>query len=66
MDPSAKDIAPSSQSQDAAAAVPVVLILVGVPGSGKSTFCQKLMANAASPWCRINQARLYFKQNALP
>ncbi|CAM6083062.1 unnamed protein product [Calypogeia fissa] len=33
----------------------VLLLLIGVPGSGKSTFCAKLMSNAAQPWTRICQ-----------
>ncbi|OAE26275.1 hypothetical protein AXG93_626s1100 [Marchantia polymorpha subsp. ruderalis] len=33
----------------------VLLILVGVPGSGKSTFCSKLMSSGAQPWIRICQ-----------
>ncbi|KAG6556035.1 hypothetical protein Mapa_001976 [Marchantia paleacea] len=40
-----------SQSTDAV----VLLILIGVPGSGKSTFCSKLMSNGAQPWIQICQ-----------
>ncbi|KAL2630199.1 hypothetical protein R1flu_014885 [Riccia fluitans] len=33
----------------------VLLVLVGAPGSGKSTFCSKLMSSAAQPWTRVCQ-----------
>ena len=39
----------------AAGAAPVVVILVGVPGSGKSTFCARLIANGNTTWARVNQ-----------
>ncbi len=34
---------------------PVIVILVGVPGSGKSTFCAQLMARGSTSWVRVNQ-----------
>lgn len=34
---------------------PVVLILCGVPGSGKSTFCAQLIAQGQASWVRVNQ-----------
>ena len=39
----------------AAGAAPVVVILVGVPGSGKSTFCARLIAKGNTTWVRVNQ-----------
>ena len=36
-------------------AKPVVLILCGVPGSGKSTFCAALKAAGNATWVRVNQ-----------
>lgn len=54
-----------SPAQDAAAAYeaasviagpqPVLVILVGVPGSGKSTFCTQLIAKGSTSWVRVNQ-----------
>ena len=38
-----------------AGAAPVVVILVGVPGSGKSTFCARLIAKGNTTWVRVNQ-----------
>lgn len=37
---------------------PVVLILVGTMGSGKSTFAEALVSGAATPWIRVNQDQL--------
>lgn len=34
---------------------PIVVILVGAPGSGKSTFCEQVMASSTRPWVRICQ-----------
>ena len=34
---------------------PVVLLLVGPPGSGKSTFSAALIAQAQALWTRVNQ-----------
>ncbi len=39
----------------AAGVAPVVVILVGVPGSGKSTFCARLIAKGNTTWVRVNQ-----------
>ena len=36
---------------------PLVLLLCGAQGSGKSTFASALMQNSAVPWHRVNQAR---------
>lgn len=32
-------------------------MLIGPPGSGKSTFCQKVLHNPSRPWTRICQVR---------
>ncbi|KAL2484847.1 Transcription factor bHLH [Abeliophyllum distichum] len=34
---------------------PIVVLLVGAPGSGKSTFCDHVMMNCPRPWARICQ-----------
>ncbi|XWS67266.1 hypothetical protein CRYUN_Cryun05aG0272700 [Craigia yunnanensis] len=34
---------------------PIVAILVGAPGSGKSTFCENVMRASSRPWVRICQ-----------
>lgn len=36
-------------------APPVILIMCGVPGSGKSTFCAQLIAKGQASWVRVNQ-----------
>ena len=43
-----------------AAHTPLLVLLVGVPGSGKSTFVQELLANvpASAQWSRISQDAL--------
>lgn len=33
----------------------MLLMLVGPPGSGKSTVCQKIVQNSARPWTRVCQ-----------
>ena len=58
MDEDDKEQALPSPAAAASAIRPVVLVLVGAPGSGKSTFCQQLMLDAGSPWCRICQVNL--------
>ena len=42
-------------SEKAKAGVPVLLLLSGPPGSGKSTFCEKLIAQNEVTWVRVNQ-----------
>ena len=37
---------------------PVVLVLVGVPGAGKSTFSAALQAASPGRWERVNQVKL--------
>ena len=39
----------------AKAGVPVMLMLSGPPGSGKSTFCERLIADSQVAWVRVNQ-----------
>ncbi|KAK4418912.1 Transcription factor [Sesamum alatum] len=34
---------------------PIVLVLVGLPGSGKSTFCEEVMRISSRPWARVCQ-----------
>ncbi|KAK6943461.1 Aprataxin, C2HE/C2H2/C2HC zinc finger [Dillenia turbinata] len=35
----------------------IALLLVGAPGSGKSTFCDKVMLSASRPWVRVCQEK---------
>lgn len=48
----------ASAHDSLAAMRPVVLILVGVPGAGKSTFSAAMQAAAPGRWERVNQVRL--------
>ncbi|GFQ03513.1 transcription factor bhlh140 [Phtheirospermum japonicum] len=34
---------------------PIVLVLIGLPGSGKSTFCDQVMRISSRPWARVCQ-----------
>ncbi|XP_027334935.1 transcription factor bHLH140 isoform X2 [Abrus precatorius] len=34
---------------------PILVILVGAPGSGKSTFCEDVMRSSTRPWVRVCQ-----------
>ncbi|KAL6574576.1 hypothetical protein OROMI_011861 [Orobanche minor] len=34
---------------------PIVLVLIGLPGSGKSTFCDEVMRISSRPWARVCQ-----------
>ncbi|KAL3654899.1 hypothetical protein CASFOL_000685 [Castilleja foliolosa] len=36
-------------------AKPIVLVLIGLPGSGKSTFCDQVMRISPRPWVRVCQ-----------
>lgn len=36
----------------------IVVLLVGPPGSGKSTFCESVMKSSHRPWSRICQVFL--------
>ena len=47
----------SMASRVGGASSPVVLLLVGPPGSGKSTFSAALIAQAQALWTRVNQVR---------
>lgn len=38
---------------------PIVAMLVGAPGSGKSTFCDNVMRASSRPWVRICQVSLF-------
>lgn len=41
----------------------IMVILVGAPGSGKSTFCQDVMKISNRPWSRVCQVSLHFAVN---
>ena len=45
---------------------PAVLMLVGPPGAGKSTFCEELRRRTPSRWQRINQERALCSPRACP
>lgn len=36
---------------------PVMLIMIGIQGSGKSTFAESLMTGSRLKWARVNQVR---------
>ncbi|KAL5740355.1 hypothetical protein ACOSQ2_029535 [Xanthoceras sorbifolium] len=36
-------------------AKPIIVILVGAPGSGKSTFCEHVVRSSSRPWVRVCQ-----------
>ena len=40
---------------NAAAAPSIILLMSGIPGSGKSTFCAQLIAQGSARWVRVNQ-----------
>lgn len=39
----------------------IVVVLMGLPGSGKSTFCEEVMKIAPRPWARVCQVYLHCK-----
>lgn len=43
------------QGEEAQKGKALVVLLVGAPGSGKSTFCEKVMQASSRPWVRICQ-----------
>lgn len=43
------------QGEDAQKGKALVVLLVGAPGSGKSTFCENVMQASSRPWVRICQ-----------
>ena len=49
--------APGGWSVDISGTVPLLLVLVGIPGSGKSTFVQELLSGspAGAEWSRVSQ-----------
>ncbi|PHT37977.1 Transcription factor [Capsicum baccatum] len=49
------DPEPNLGGKDEAKEKPILVILVGAPGSGKSTFCDHVMRLATRPWVRICQ-----------
>lgn len=59
--PSTSAVAPGAGAETKEdAGKQVLLILVGAPGSGKSTFAEAVMAGAAAagrPWARVCQVR---------
>lgn len=34
---------------------PIIVLLIGAPGSGKSTFCEQVMSSSTRPWVRVCQ-----------
>lgn len=52
-DPNPHDPSPAGGGEEAKKGL--VVLLVGAPGSGKSTFCNDVMAAARRPWVRVCQ-----------
>ncbi|URE49097.1 hypothetical protein MUK42_13977 [Musa troglodytarum] len=52
-DPNPHDPSPTGGGEEAKKGL--VVLLVGAPGSGKSTFCNDVMAAARRPWVRVCQ-----------
>ncbi|KAK9793191.1 hypothetical protein WJX73_010586 [Symbiochloris irregularis] len=46
---------PDKREEAVAESQPVMVILCGIPGSGKSTFCNSLMSRSQQPWTRVCQ-----------
>jgi KaiC/GvpD/RAD55 family RecA-like ATPase len=42
-----------------------MVILVGAPGSGKSTFCEHVMGSSLRPWTRICQVSFLISHTCL-
>ena len=58
--PSGGRAAPGGRSVDISGTVPLLLVLVGIPGSGKSTFVQELLSGSPTgagcgEWARVSQ-----------
>ena len=58
--PSGGRAAPGGRSVDISGTVPLLLVLVGIPGSGKSTFVQELLSGSptgaeCAEWSRVSQ-----------
>ncbi|XP_009628444.1 transcription factor bHLH140 isoform X3 [Nicotiana tomentosiformis] len=51
----AMEIDPETNSKGKDEAKPIMVILMGAPGSGKSTFCDLVMRVSTRPWVRICQ-----------
>ncbi len=56
-------VAMAAVGRAGAASSPVVLLLVGPPGSGKSTFSAALIAKAQSLWTRVNQVPAHIEDD---
>jgi aprataxin len=51
----------SPESIEADKAKQIVVLLIGPPGSGKSTFCDTAMRSSHRPWSRICQVSLFYR-----
>ncbi|KAJ6303469.1 hypothetical protein OIU77_017365 [Salix suchowensis] len=55
VDHNKKDMDIDNKGEEEQKGKPVMVILVGAPGSGKSTFCERVMGSSLRPWTRICQ-----------
>ena len=58
MDPTGNGVNDSAGEKPPTAFEPFLVLLVGLPGSGKSTFAHSLVASVPNKFCRINQDEL--------
>ncbi|KAJ6755701.1 APRATAXIN [Salix purpurea] len=55
VDHNKKDMDIDNKGEEEQKGKPVMVILVGAPGSGKSTFCERVIGSSLRPWTRICQ-----------